>query len=151
MARSYFRVLIPASSLLETLRARREPLWNLAREFGGRVIAIRTSCDDLACVRDRAAWRAADPSAPDYGVGVQAFLLTRDEVAAHPLEHDAEFWELGVEVVDVRTSTAPSITGAPAAYADARLVASVLEESGLLASSAAHAVPAPSRRAGAAT
>jgi hypothetical protein len=114
--------------------ARRKPLWRLAGALGARVIAIHTSCDDLELIRARAERRAADPTAPDHGVGVEAFLLTRDEIAAHPLEVDHEFGELGVEVVRFHTGPDGHVTCAPDASADARMVAAILRRSGLLGS-----------------
>ncbi|MFH1748851.1 MAG: hypothetical protein ABIG44_17595 [Planctomycetota bacterium] len=116
---------------------RRERLWELATEFEARVIAIRTSCDDLELIHARARRRAADPAAPDHGVGVEAFLLTRDEVLAHPLENDPEFRELGVEVVEFRTGTEAYAGCAPETGADARMITAILRGSGLLGSSPA--------------
>ena len=131
--------------------ARRSPLYTMARSHGALLIAIRTSCDDRELIRKRAQRRAADPSSADHGVGYSAYVTTRREVLANPLERDPEFWELGVEVVEFRTGEAPSVSCAPAAHADARLIASILEESGLLASSRARAPRDSGRHAGATT
>ena len=120
---------------------RRAGVWKLAREFDTRVIAIRTACDDPNLIRERARRRAADPTAPDHGVGYAAYLLTQAEVLANPLEHDREFWELGVEVIEFRTGATPFVLCTPDAHADTLLIASILEESGLLASSLASATP----------
>lgn len=125
-------VVLDASFLDYT---RRSPLYALARRFGTRLIAIRTSCDDLELIRARARRRAGDPTAPDHGVGVEAYLLTRDEVLASPLENDAEFGELGVEVVEFHTGRDAYVACEAGADADARMIASILEGSGLLFSS----------------
>lgn len=130
---------------------RRFPMYALAREFGARLIAVRTNCDDLALIRTRARQRAMDPNGKDRDVGVDAYLTTRDEVRANLLEGDSEFWELGVEVVDLCTGKSPTISCAAGARADARLIASILEESLLLASSRARAPRVSGRHVGAAT
>jgi predicted kinase len=141
-------VILDASFLDYT---RRSPLYALARRFGVRLIAIRTSCDDLELIRAREQQRVTDPRGRDRDVGMDAYLLTRGEVLANPLEQDAEFWELGVEVVEFRTGKAPSISCATGAHADARLIASILEERRLLASSRARVPRVSGRRAGATT
>jgi len=110
---------------------RRAGVWKLAREFDTRVIAIRTACDAPAIIRARARRRAADPTAPDYGVGYAAYLLTQAEVRANPIEHDPEFGELRVEVVEFRTGTQNSVSCGSRAGDDACMITKLLEQSGL--------------------
>lgn len=141
-------VILDASFLDYT---RRSPLYALARRFCVQLIAIRTSCDDLELIRARTQQRATDPNGRDRDVGGDAYLITRDEVRTNPLEKDAGFWALGVEVVEVRTGKSPSISCAPGARADARLIASILEDSRPLASSRACAPRVSGRHVGAAT
>lgn len=128
--------------------ARRSWVYALGRAFDARVIAIRAYCDDLALIRARARQRAGDPNGKDRDVGVDAYLLTRKAVRANPLEDDAEFWELGVQVVEFHTGATPFVLCTPDAHTDTLLLASTLEESGLLASPPAVASRLPGTRAG---
>jgi len=113
--------------------ARRAPLYALACHFGAQLIAIRTNCDDLELIRVRAQQRAMDPNGNDRDVGFNAHLLTLNEVLANPLEQDAEFWELGGEIIEFNTGHESYVACAPNARADTRMIASVLDGSGLLA------------------
>lgn len=126
------RSLILDASFLD--HTRRAPLYALARRFGTRLIAIRTSCDDREIIRARAHQRATDPHGWDRDVGLDAYLITRDEVRANPLEADPEFWELEAEVIEFHTGREAYVACAPDAGPDTRMVASFLRESGLLAS-----------------
>jgi predicted kinase len=132
--------------------ARRKQVYALAREYFAHVIVVRTSCDSRAVIRKRIKRRRADPTAPDHEAATMAiYESTVRNVQTHPIQHDPEFWALGVEVVEFRTGKSPSIFCAPGAHADARLIASILDESRLLASSRARAARVPGRPAGAAT
>lgn len=114
---------------------RRAGLWKLARAFHAAVIAIRTACDSPVLLRERARRRAADPTAADHGVTYEDHLSTLKEVLANPLESDPEFSELGVEVVEFRTGTEAHASCGAGARADTQTIATLLNESGLLAPS----------------
>ena len=116
---------------------RRASLWKLVRAFNAAVIAIRTACDAPDLLRERARRRAADPTAADHGVTYEDHLSTLREVLANPLEHCPEFWELRVEIVEFRTGTEAYVCCGAGARADTRMIASILEGSGLLAPSPA--------------
>jgi len=118
-------VILDASFLDYT---RRVQLYALARRFGARLIAIRTSCDDLALIRARARQRAMDPDGKDRDVGVDALLLT----LANPLENDDEFWELGVEIVEFHTGHEAFVACAPDNIKDALRFASLVHGSTLV-------------------
>jgi predicted kinase len=111
---------------------RRAGLWKLAREFDARVIAIRTACDAPELIRERARRRAADPTAADHGVGYEDHLTTLNEVLTNPLEQDAEFWELGVEVVELHTGMQNLVSCDSRVGDDPRKIAELLQHSGLL-------------------
>ena len=111
---------------------RRGGVWKLAREFDARVIAIRTACDAPDLVRERARRRAADPTSADHGVGYEGHVTTLKEVLANPLEHDPEFGELGVEVVEFHTGMQNLVSCDSRVSDDPRKIAGLLQRSGLL-------------------
>lgn len=132
--------------------ARRAVVYRLARTYRAHLIVIKTWCDSRAVIRKRIKRRRADPAAPDHEAATMAiYESTVRAVQTHPIQHDLEFWELGVEVVEFRTGKAPSISCAPGARVDAQMIASILEESRLLASSRARASRHSGRHAGATT
>jgi len=116
--------------------ARRSWVYALARAFDARVIAIRTACDDPAVIRARARRRAANHG-EDCDVGEQFYDAILADVLANPLEHDPEFDELGVDIVEFHTGIEAYVACAPDARADTRMIASILEGGGLLGSSSA--------------
>jgi hypothetical protein len=57
----------------------------------------------------------------------------------HPIEHDPEYRELSVEIVEVHTGRRPRVACQPGASSDAKMIADVLRASGLLRTARAYA------------
>lgn len=116
--------------------ARRFWVYAQARAFDAHVIAIRTACDDPAVIRERARRRVADHG-DDCDVGEQFYNAILAQVLANPVEHDPEFDELGVDIIEFHTGTEACVACASDARADTQMIASILKSSGLLRSSSA--------------
>lgn len=111
----------------------RERAYELAMTYGAAPIIIKTICDDEVYIRSRLWRRKLDHSRSEHEVTrFENFVMTRQDVMAHPCEEDPNFKRSGTEVITFRNNGDRVVTVNEHASGDTKLIAELIKLSPLM-------------------